>query len=271
MQLGVGLLYLIPVWGLGLRKAPKLSGANLKNLSPIASMHGIGHLMTVVSLGAGAVSFTHIVKAAEPLFSSAASAIFLGQFFALPVYLSLLPVVIGVALASLGELSFSWVSFLNAMGSNTAFAMRAVFSKKAMGTPQGENMNAANLYGVLTILSFIGLLPLALAWEGPKLAAGWAAAAAAGLTAKTFGFLCLASGLNYYLYNEMAFLCLGKVSPVTHAVGNTIKRVVIILASVLAFGTKLTPNGIMGSSIAIGGVLLYSLVKAHYDKKEKAA
>merc|ERR1712100_77119 len=128
-------------------------------------------------------------------------------------------------------------------------------------------MNPANLYGVLTILSFLGLLPFALLVEGSKLAGGWSAAIAAGLTTKGLLWLMLMSGLNYYLYNEMAFLCLGKVSPVTHAVGNTIKRVVIILASVVAFGTKLTPNGIIGSTVAIGGVLLYSLVKAHYDKK----
>jgi hypothetical protein len=33
--------------------------------------------------------------------------------------------------------------------------------------------------------------------------------------------------LFYYLYNEVAFLALSKVAPVTHAVGNTIKRVVV--------------------------------------------
>ena len=43
-----------------------------------------------------------------------------------------------------------------------------------------------------------------------------------------------ASAIFYYLYNEVAFLTLDNVAPVTHALGNTIKRVVIILASVVA-------------------------------------
>lgn len=39
----------------------------------------------------------------------------------------------------------------------------------------------------------------------------------------------------FYLYNEVAFLALDSVQPITHAVGNTVKRVVVILASVVRF------------------------------------
>jgi solute carrier family 35 protein E1 len=46
---------------------------------------------------------------------------------------------------------------------------------------------------------------------------------------------------------------------VTHAVGNTIKRVVIIAASILVFKNPITLQGYIGSGIAIAGVLLYSL------------
>jgi solute carrier family 35 protein E1 len=42
-------------------------------------------------------------------------------------------------------------------------------------------------------------------------------------------------------------------------VGNTIKRVVIIVASVVAFKTRMSTGSIIGSSIAIFGTLLYSL------------
>lgn len=54
-------------------------------------------------------------------------------------------------------------------------------------------------------------------------------------------------------YNEVAFLALNSVAPVTHAVGNTIKRVVIILASVIVFKTPMTTLGATGSAIAIFG------------------
>ena len=38
------------------------------------------------------------------------------------------------------------------MGSNLAFGTRGVYSKLAMNKPLGRNMNAANLFGCLTIL-----------------------------------------------------------------------------------------------------------------------
>jgi solute carrier family 35 protein E1 len=78
-------------------------------------------------------------------------------------------------------------------------------------------------------------------------------------TSQSLAALLALSGASYYAYNEVAFLALGKVNPVTHAVGNTIKRVVIIVASVIAFKTPMSTGSIIGSSIAIFGTLLYSL------------
>lgn len=51
------------------------------------------------------------------------------------------------------------------------------------------------------------------------------------------------------------------VSPVAQAVGNTVKRVVILVATSLAFATPMTPIGMTGSAIAMAGVLVYSLVQ----------
>ena len=60
-----------------------------------------------------------------------------------------------------------------------------------------------------------------------------------------------------------------QVNPVTHAVGNTIKRVVIIVASVIAFKTPMSTGSIIGSSVAIAGTLMYSLaMNAAKTKKD---
>ena len=64
-------------------------------------------------------------------------------------------------------------------------------------------------------------------------------------------------------------LALNKVHPVTHAVANTLKRVVILLACVLFFRTPMTPLCIAGSAIAIIGSYFYSMAKGA-DKLKKA-
>lgn len=74
------------------------------------------------------------------------------------------------------------------------------------------------------------------------------------------------SGLNFYIYNEASFLALNKLSPVTHSVANTLKRVVIIVASCIVFKTQMTLLGGIGSGIAVLGTLLYSLAKKSYSK-----
>jgi solute carrier family 35 protein E1 len=265
LQLFVGIPYVSVLWLTGLRKAPKCSVDNIKTLIPVSLGHLGTHIGAVISLGAGAVSFTHIVKASEPVVSAALSFVILGAVSSWQTYLTLLPIVGGVALASLKELSFTWVGFIAAMVSNLSSALRGILAKKTMGGGVGENMTEVNLYAVLTILSFFFLLPISLMVEPPAaIAAAWATATSSGLTPGYLTKMSLLAGAFYYLYNEVAFLALGRVNPVTHAVGNTIKRVVIIIASVIAFKTPISTLGIIGSSIAIVGTLLYSLAKTKF-------
>lgn len=261
IQMATGILYFVPMWLLKLRKAPKLSMSDLKTLFPIALCHTGVHVGAVIALGAGAVSFAHIVKASEPVVTCLMNYLFLGQVLPLPVYMTLLPIIGGVAIASMKELSFTVLALASAMLSNVSSSARGVLSKKTMsGKSIGENLDAQNLYAVLTAMSTLVLIPMMLAIEGTGFFGAFKDVIAAGdFTNKSLAVLLGLGGASYYAYNEVAFLALGKVNPVTHAVGNTIKRVVIIVASVVAFKTPMSTGSIIGSSIAIAGTLLYSL------------
>ncbi|GJD06363.1 Glucose-6-phosphate/phosphate translocator 2, chloroplastic [Galdieria sulphuraria] len=223
----------------------------IKRLLPVAAAHTIGHISTVVSLGAVAISFTHVVKALEPFVNVLASAVILRSVFPIPVYLSLLPVVGGVIIASVTELSFTWTGFMAAMLSNFAFTSRNIFSKISMNDQTSyKHMSPANLFAVLTILSTFILLPVALILEGPKLYQGWILATSGKTTSMQLITGLLTSGLFFYLYNEVAFYALDSVHPITHS-------------------NPITPANAIGSAIAISGVLLYSLTKYYYSQKIK--
>jgi len=269
IQMATGVAYFVPMWILGLRKAPKLSLAEIKTLIPIALCHTGVHVGAVVALGAGAVSFAHIVKASEPVVTCLLNFLFLGEVLPTAVYATLLPIIGGVAIASMKELSFTYLALAAAMLSNVCSSARGVLSKKTMsGKKIGENLDAQNLYAVLTALSTIILIPLALAVEGTGFFSSFKNVVAGGdFTTKSLSLLLGLGGATYYAYNEVAFLALGKVNPVTHAVGNTIKRVVIIVASVVAFKTPMSTGSIIGSSVAIAGTLLYSLAMNASKKK----
>ena len=66
----------------------------------------------------------------------------------------------------------------------------------------------------------------------------------------------------------MQFRALDSVSPVTHAVGNTMRRVVIMVVCILVFRTPVSLLGGVGSAIAIAGSYAYAMAKTH--EKEQA-
>lgn len=74
--------------------------------------HTIGHVAATVSMSKVAVSFTHIIKSAEPAFSVIVSRFFLGETFPVPVYLSLVPIIGGCALAAVTELNFNMIGII---------------------------------------------------------------------------------------------------------------------------------------------------------------
>jgi solute carrier family 35 protein E1 len=237
----------------------------IKDVSWPAFLHAFGHCLTNVSFAAVAVSFTHTVKTLEPVFSALGSYLVSGTVYPLPVYLALLPIMAGVALASATELSFTWLGFSTAMASNVAFAGRAIWSKNLM-----NRMSAVNLYNYVTIVALLFCIPPTLYFEGATLAAGLKAAAAK-VGAQELGWMFFNVGLYYHLYNQVAYQALEKVEPITHAVGNVGKRIFVIGFSIIAFGNAITPQTAVGSAIAIAGAGLYSYLKAKMAKPGSSA
>ena len=114
-------------------------------------------------------------------------------------------------------------------------------SAQSLDKPQGENMTPANMFGVLTCISCAISLPMMLAAEGPLLRSAWAAATQTTPAATLLAQIGV-TGLYFYGYSEVAMKALDNVSPVTHAIGNTLRRVVIMVVCMLVFRSR-SPQG----------------------------
>jgi solute carrier family 35, member E1 len=68
----------------------------------------------------------------------------------------------------------------------------------------------------------------------------------------------LLNGLSHWLQTVLAFKVLQLVSPVTYSVANSLKRVFVIVSSVIWFGNWVSPTNALGILIAIIGVFLYN-------------
>ncbi|KAL5553647.1 hypothetical protein UlMin_041048 [Ulmus minor] len=266
IHLLVGVVYCLVSWSVGLPKRAPINKELLLLLTPVAICHAIGHVMSNVSFAAVAVSFTHTIKALEPFFNAAASQFVLGQQIPLPLWLSLAPVVLGVSMASLTELSFNWLGFVSAMISNIAFTYRSIYSKKAM-----TGMDSTNVYAYISIIALLVCLPPALIIEGPKLMQYGFKDAIAKVGLVKFLSDLFWIGMFYHLYNQLATNTLERVAPLTHAVGNVLKRVFVIGFSIVVFGNKISTQTGIGTAIAIAGVAMYSLIKANMEEQKRKA
>ncbi|RDY12428.1 Glucose-6-phosphate/phosphate translocator 2, chloroplastic, partial [Mucuna pruriens] len=246
LSLAAGSLMMFISWATKVADAPKVDLQFWKALFPVAVAHTIGHVAATVSMSKVAVSFTHIIKSGEPAFTVLVSRFLLGEAFPVSVYLSLVPIIGGCALAAVTELNFNMIGFMGAMISNLAFVFRNIFSKKGM---KGMSVSGMNYYACLSILSLLILTPFAIAVEGPKMwAAGWQTALSQ--IGPNFVWWVAAQSVFYHLYNQ--------ISPLTFSIGNTMKRISVIVSSILIFHTPIQPVNALGAAIAILGTFLYS-------------
>lgn len=168
-------------------------------------------------------------------------------------------------MASLTELSFNWTGFINAMISNISFTYRSIYSKKAM-----TDMDSTNVYAYISIIALIVCIPPAVIIEGPQLLQHGFNDAIAKVGLTKFVSDLFFVGLFYHLYNQVATNTLERVAPLTHAVGNVLKRVFVIGFSIIVFGNRITTQTGIGTCIAIAGVAIYSYIKAKIEEEKRA-
>ncbi|KAJ8542922.1 hypothetical protein K7X08_005445 [Anisodus acutangulus] len=257
LSLAAGSLIMLISWAVRIAETPKTDLEFWKTLFPVAVAHTIGHVAATVSMSKVAVSFTHIIKSGEPAFSVLVSRFLLGETFPMAVYLSLIPIIGGCGLSALTELNFNWIGFSGAMISNVAFVFRNIFSKKGM---KGKSVSGMNYYACLSMLSLLILTPFAIAVEGPQMWALGFEKAVSQIGPQIVWWMA-AQSVFYHLYNQVSYMSLDEISPLTFSIGNTMKRISVIVSSIIIFRTPVQPVNALGAAIAILGTFLYSQAK----------
>ncbi|PWZ32210.1 Phosphoenolpyruvate/phosphate translocator 2, chloroplastic [Zea mays] len=75
---------------------------------------------------------------------------------------------------------------------------------------------------------------------------------------------------SLFISRQVLYSLLARVSPVTHSIANSLKRVVVIVSSVLFFRTLISPINALGTSVALARVLLSSQFKKSKPKATAA-
>ena len=257
---------------------PAVGRAERNLVVGIALSYAGGFLLTNAAIAIAAPSFVETFKAAEPLSTVALATFALGEWERPRTLLALLPIVMGVALASSGSgATFSVFGMLLALASNISFSGRAVLTKALQrGYPAAEAASSdACLFYHVSRLGMWLLLPVALLLDtralldalgfssgsssvgstGVAADAGAEGAQLRGTSSAWLALLLLANGCAHATYNGVSFMVLGRVSAATHAVLNIVRRVAVIGVSAAFFGTYISPLNASGIALAAVGVL----------------
>ncbi|KAH8386890.1 hypothetical protein KR093_003309 [Drosophila rubida] len=227
----------------------------MRLIVPLAIGKLLASVTSHISLWKVPVSYAHTVKATMPLFTVILTRLFFGEKQPTLVYLSLLPIITGVAIATVTEISFDMLGLISALISTMGFSMQNIFSKKVVLKDTGiHHLRLLHLLGKLSLFIF---LPL---WLYMDSLAVFRHTAIKNLDYRVIALL-FTDGVLNWMQNIIAFSVLSLVTPLTYAVASASKRIFVIAVSLLILGNPVTWINCLGMTLAIIGVLCYNRAK----------
>ncbi|KAH0466236.1 hypothetical protein IEQ34_006339 [Dendrobium chrysotoxum] len=202
------------------------------------------------------VSFNQAVGATTPFFTAVFAYIITVKREAWITYVTLIPVVTGVIIASGGEPSFHLFGFIMCVGATAARALKSVLQGILLSS-EGEKLNSMNLLLYMAPIAVVFLLPATLIMEKNVLGI---TIALAREDVKIVWYLLFNSSLAYFV-NLTNFLVTKHTSALTLQVLGNAKGAVAVVISILIFRNPVSVTGMLGYSLTVIGVILYSEAK----------
>uniref|UniRef100_A0A7N0TH95 Sugar phosphate transporter domain-containing protein n=1 Tax=Kalanchoe fedtschenkoi TaxID=63787 RepID=A0A7N0TH95_KALFE len=202
------------------------------------------------------VSFNQAIGATTPFFTAVFAYLMTMKREAWLTYVTLIPVVVGVIIASGGEPSFHLFGFLMCVGATAARALKSVLQGILLSS-EGEKLNSMNLLLYMAPIAVVLLLPATLYMEDNVV----------GITLslarddiRIVWLLTFNSSLAYFV-NLTNFLVTKHTSALTLQVLGNAKGAVAVVVSILIFKNPVSVTGMLGYSLTVFGVILYGEAK----------
>ncbi|KAI1105016.1 TPT-domain-containing protein [Jackrogersella minutella] len=233
------------------RKSVKMTGrVYLRAIVPIGVFFSLSLICGNLTYLYLSVAFIQMIKATTPvavLLSSWAMGLAPPNLRQL---MNVSAIVVGVMIASFGEIKFVWIGFLYQLGGLMFEAIRLNLVQALLSSAEYKMDPLVSLYYFAPICAVMNGV-VALVWEVPKVS--MVEVYHVGL------FTFFLNGLCAFLLNVSVVFLIGKTSAVIMTLCGVLKDVMLVLASMLIWGTPVSGLQAFGYSIALGGMVYYKL------------
>ncbi|KAK8101577.1 triose-phosphate transporter [Apiospora kogelbergensis] len=198
------------------------------------------------------VAFIQMLKAASP-FSTLVVAWLWGQeHLTMPIVLKIMVIVMGVLIASAGEIHFSWIGFFYQLGGLVFESIRVVMIQALMsGDDNSGRRNMDPLVSLYYYAPVCAVVNSFVVWATEWPSFSWNHVVGAG------PWMLVLNGLIAFLLNVSSVMLIGKTSGLVLHLTGILKNILLVVASVFIWGTAITPLQIFGYGTALTGFVFY--------------
>ena len=264
----------------------------VRDMSIVGVLRGITVVLGLIALEHVPVSFVETIKSTAPAFTVIFAKLILHERTHHRVMLTLLPIVAGLILCSASELRFDTIGFVAAFMNNCADCVQNVMSKRMLTHLKPTQLQfytsvaALALQAPFVVRDATGLIrnwihpimedtdmedvllnnnPMEMIPNTEDDHVGSLLHHGQHGEEMSLTKLLIIDSIFYHLQSVSAYCTMGCMSPVSQSVANTLKRALLVWASILYFGNPVTNSGILGIMMVVGGVFLYNHVRRIYQ------
>ncbi|GAM83858.1 hypothetical protein ANO11243_018480 [Dothideomycetidae sp. 11243] len=232
------------------KDVPMTPRVYIRTIVPIGLMFSLSLICGNVAYIYLSVSFIQMLKATTPVAVLLAT----WSFGIAPLNLATLGnvsiIVVGVAIASLGEVQFNFIGFLIQMGGIVFEAVRLTMVQHLLSSAEFKMDPLVSLYYFAPVCAIMNAA-IAIALEAPKISL--ADVQSVGIA------IFLANATVAFGLNVAVVFLIGQTSSLVLTLSGVLKDILLVMASVILFGDPVSGLQIFGYSIALAGLVYYKL------------
>ncbi|PSR83242.1 duf250 domain protein membrane protein [Coniella lustricola] len=233
------------------RKTVKMTGrVYLRAIVPIGVMFSMSLICSNLTYLYLSVAFIQMLKATTPVAVLLAGWALGVSSPNLKTFLNVSAIVIGVIIASFGEIKFNMIGFIYQMAGVAFEATRLTMVQRLLSGAEFKMDPLVSLYYFAPVCAAMNFV-VALVWEVPKVS--MAEVYNVGL------FTFMLNGMVAFGLNVSVVLLIGKTSSLVLTLCGVLKDVLLVVASMIIWGTEVSGLQFFGYSIALGGMVYYKL------------